>query len=428
LMEAIPFYRHAVETDPEFAIAYCQLAIMYWVTERPGLAAEYAKKSHELKDRAGEIEKFRITHMYHRIVTGDLNKAIEVLRLQRRTYPREYTGPHDLASAYSLLGQYDQSVEEYRESIRLNPNFAAPYMRLADTFLRLNRFEEAKDVLAQAFQQGLDHKNFHSNLYQFAFINSDTTAMQQQLDWARGKPEEYVALDWQTGATAYAGQWRKAQELSRRAIDLTAHGETKEIAARYAAEQALRGAVFGDCRLAKADAAQGLKLARGRASLPRAALVMGLCGDAIQAKTLIDELTMLYPEDTIINSFWLPAIRASMDLQRGDAAAATEQLQQSLHYEAAAEFWPQYLRGQAYLKLGQGAEAAVEFQKILNHRGQGPLSVLYPLAYSGLARASTLVGEIAKSRKAWGDFFAVWKDADADLAPMIEARIGYEKQ
>jgi tetratricopeptide (TPR) repeat protein len=422
LMDAIPFYKRAVEIDSDFASAYSQLAIMYWATNRPGQAADYAKKSYELKDRAGEIEKFRITHIYHRIVTGDLNKTIEVLKLQRRTYPREYTGPLDLAVAYHTLGQSDEAIAEARESIRLNPNFSAPYSLLAAVFLRFNRFTEVQDVIEQARRQELDHTRFHTVLYQIAFIKGDTTGMQQQIDWSRGKPEEYVALDWQTGAAACAGQWRKAQELSRRAVDLTARDETKEVAARFATEQALRGAVLGDCRQAGTEVAQGLKLARGRASLPLAALALALCGEINQAKLLLDELAKLYPEDTLINSIWLPAIRAAIELQRGNAAQAIEQLQPAARYQAAAEFWPQYLRGQAYLKLARGAEAATEFEKIRSARGQAPLSVLHPLAGLGLARATRLTAELDKSRRAYQHFLALWEKADPDLPILRVAR------
>lgn len=428
LREAIPFYQRAIEIDPDFAHTHSQLAIMYWATGQPELAAEYAKKSYALKDQAGDLEKFRITHWYYRLVAGNSNKQIETLLLQRRTYPQEFTGPQDLASAYNLVGRSEEAIAEARESIRLNPQFAAAYRNLALALLRLNRFAEAKDVFAQAIQQKLEMTDFHSYLYQLAFINNDTTGMQRQIDWARRKPEEYLALDWQTGAAAFAGQWRKAQDFSRRAIGMTARGDTQEVSARYATEQALLGAVFGDCRQAKASSAQGLKLVRGRISLSRAALAFALCGETKQAQPLVGELTERYPEDTIINSIWLPAIRAALELQRGNAAQAIDQLQAASRYEAAAEFWPQHLRGQAYLKLGRGAEAAAEFQKILDHRGYAPLSPLYPLAHLGLARAAALTGDRVKSRKAYEDFLAVWKEADADLAPMIEAKKEYEKK
>ncbi len=428
LREAIPFYKRAVEIDPDFAHSYSQLAIMYWVTGQLGLAAEYATQSYVLKDRAGELERFRITHKYYLMGPGDVHKAIEVLRLQRRTYPREWTGPNDLALALHLIGQTDQAISEARESIRLNPSFAAPYNHLAAGLLRLNRFAEAKDVIAQAVQRGLDHRDFHLLLYQVAFIGGDTSAMQQQIDWAGGKPEEHAALAWQTGAAAFGGQWRKAQELSRRAVDMAVGGDMPEVAARYATDQATRGAVLGDCRQARVDAGQGLKLALGRESLPRAALALALCGETKQVKPLVEDLTRRYPADTVIHSLWLPAIGAAMDLRGGNPSSAMRELQTTSRYEVAAEFWPQYLRGLAYLDLGRGSEAAAEFQEILRHRSYGPLSLLYPLAHLGLARASATAGEMPKSRIAYGDFLASWKDADNALPAIIEAKKEYAKR
>ena len=230
-------------------------------------------------------------------------------------------------------------------------------------------------------------------------------------------------FDWQAGAAAFAGQWRTGAGTRHAARLIWPRAARRRKSPRDTpTEQALRGAVFGDCRRARADAAHGLKLARGRASLPRAALALALCGEAEQAKRLADELIKRYPEDTMINGLWLPTIRAAAELQRGDAAQAMEQLQTASRYEAAAEFWPQYLRGQAYLKLGRGAEAGAEFRKILDHRGHAPLSVLYPLAHLGAARAAALGGDAAGSRRAYQDFLGAWQDADPDLPPMIEAR------
>jgi tetratricopeptide (TPR) repeat protein len=430
-MEAIPIFERAAEIDPDFATAYTMLAIMHSVTGRPRRAAEYAEKAYALKDRVGEYEKLRITSRYHGLVTGDLNKRIEVQMLQKRMYPREVSGPNDLSNTYNQIGQSDQAIAEAREAIRLNPNFVAPHRNLGLALLRLNRFAEAKDDLAQALQQKLEMTDYHSLLYQIAFTGSDTAGMQQQIDWASGKPDEYVAFDWQTGAAAFAGQWRRAQELARRAIDLASRGDAQEVAARYEAGQALRAVIFGQFASAKAAAANSLALERNQVTLTRAALVLALRGDASpgpkEAEALVDELVKRYPKDTVINGLWLPTIRAVLELQRGNATQAIEQLQPTLRYEAAAEFWPQYVRGQAYLKLGQGAEAAIEFQKILGSRGQAPLSALYPLAHLGLARAAALSGDAAKSRKAYQDFFALWKDADADLPVLIEAKKESEK-
>lgn len=202
------------------------------------------------------------------------------------------------------------------------------------------------------------------------------------------------------------------------------------MAARYATEQALRSAVLGDCRLAKSNAAQGLAFRRGRLPLSRAALALALCDETNQAKPMMDELAKRYPEDTLINEVWLPTIRAGLALQRGVSSSGTaqaiERLQTASRYEAVSEFWPQYVRGQAYLKLGRGAEAAAEFQKILDHRGYAPLSPLYPLAHLGVARAAALTGDLTQSSKAYEAFFAVWKEADADLPILRDARREYE--
>ncbi|MGH9843241.1 MAG: hypothetical protein ACREEM_31260, partial [Blastocatellia bacterium] len=424
---AIPFFQRAVGIDSDFAYAWNMLSTMHWVTGRSALAAECAEKAYALRDRASEFEKFRIDFRYHLFVTGDVIKGIETMIVQKRTFPRAWSGPNDLAIGYNLIGQSEQALAEAREAIPLHPYFAAPYRETARALIRLNRFAEAKDALAEASQRKLEMTESHTFLYQIAFTGGDEAGMREQIEWARGKPEEYVAFDWQTGAAAFAGQWRKAQGFSRPAVDLTARGDTKEVASRYVTEQAMRGAVFGDCQRARTDAARGLKLERGRVSIPRAALALALCSEMNQAKPLIDELAKRYSEDTVINSIWLPAIRAALELQRGNASQAIEQLQTTSRYEAAAEFWPQYLRGQAYLNLKQGAEAVMEFQKILEHRGYAPLSPMYPRAHLGLARAAALTGDTAKSHKAYQDFLALWKNADADLPILIEAKKEYDR-
>ena len=202
------------------------------------------------------------------------------------------------------------------------------------------------------------------------------------------------------------------------------------MAARYATEQAVRAAVLGDCQSSKLGVAQGITFGRGRIPLARAALALALCGETKQARTLADELTKRFPEDTASQAIWLPVVRAALALQGGEsgdsATQAMEQLQAAARYEAATEFWSPHLRGQAYLKLGRGAEATTEFQRILAHRGYAPLSPLYPLAQLGLARAAALTGDTAQSRQAYQDFLTMWKEGDAGLPMLREAKREYE--
>ena len=418
LMEAIPPLKHAVELDQNFAYAYSLLAMVHKNTGRPDLATDYITRAYALRERVSEYEKLRLAFRYQALASGDFDKALEVLSLLRQAHPQEWALTSDIGLIHTWSGQPEPALAAAQETIRLRPNFFFSYYASGVALLRLNRFAEAKEMVSQALAKNLDMTEYHALLYQLAFMDNDAAAMRAQLDWARDKPEAYVAFEWQAASSAFAGQWPQAQEFSRRAVALSARGDTVEVAARYANEQALRGAALGDCRQAKADAANGLKLARGRASLPRAALALAFCGETKQAQSLTEELIKRYPRDTLINSLWLPMIRARVCLQEGDAARALELLEATRRYEAAAELWPQYLRAQVYLKLGRGAEAAAEFQTMLDHRGYAPLSPLSPLAHLGLARTS----QRDKSRSAYADFVAAWSGADADLRLLRAAR------
>ena len=426
-LESIPLYRRAVELDPNFAYAYVGLAVQYANTSQPGLAAEYAEKAFALRNRASELEKLRIASFYYAFVTGELDKQIETLELYKQTYPRDYRAFSNLSDAYLRIGQFDKAADAAREAIRLNPNAAASYINLADAFTRSSRFAEAREVFERALQQKLDITDIHAGLYRIAFVSGDTALMTQQLDWTRGKPDEYVASDLQAQAAALAGQYGRSLDFARRAIDLATRGGAKEVAAQYAADAAVRAAAIGHCQQAKTQSGQALSLERNTVSLSRGGIALAFCGEVGQAQSVVDELTKRYPLNTLIKDIWLPMIGAATALQRNAAAEAIQVLEAARRYEGAAEFWPSYLRGQAYLRQKAGREAATEFRKIIDNRGQAPLSTLYPLAQLGLARASALAGDTAGARTAYQNFLALWKDADADIAGRQEAQQEYAK-
>ena len=427
-LEAMDHYKHALELDPNFASAYSGLGVSYANTNQPKLAGENMAKAYALRERVSEAESLRITSFYYFYDTGELDKYIEVLELYKRTYPRDERSYTNLSVAYDRIGQWEKSAAEAGEAIRLNPNTVAPHSNLARALMRLNRYDESVAVLDRAMKQlKLDGDPLHTWSYHNAFYRGDASTMKREVEQLTGKPNEYVALDWQTNSSSFSGQWRLAQDFSRRSIDLAAHNNAKEVAAQYSAEEALRAAVFGQCAQTKSAAAQALSLEHNQVSLTRSSLALALCGEVAQAQSLVNELTKDYPHFTMVNEIWLPPTRAALELDRGNAAQAITELQAASPYEAAGEFWPQYVRGLANLKLGKGAEAAVEFQKILASRGYAVLSPLYPLAHLGLARATVMQGDAAKARKAYQDFFALWKDADGDIPALIEAKKEYEK-
>jgi tetratricopeptide (TPR) repeat protein len=241
--------------------------------------------------------------------------------------------------------------------------------------------------------------------------------MAQQLQWAAGKPSAYRASDWQARGAAYHGQSRRSAEYAQRAI-AALDGEE---AAEYAAEVALREAALGRCGEVKA-ASQVVPSDSDRSSLTRAALALAWCDKIDEAKPLIEELTRRYPQHTVVNAIWIPEIRAATALVQGRPEAAIDLLTRVAPYEAVAEFWPQFIRGQAYLRLGKAREAELEFRKILEHRGEDALSPLYPLAHLGLARAAAQEHDSAQARKAYEAFLAAWRDADSDLPALAEAK------
>jgi len=423
--EAVKYAKRAVELDPNFASAYTSLAVNYNNLGQSELAAQFAQKAFELRERTSELEKFAISHQYYLIATGEVEKAIEVLELAKQTYPRSYTAHNNLGSRYRSIGQNEKAIAEYREAIRLNPNTANPYLGLGTSLRQLNRIAEAKEIDEQVVQQKLDNIFFHADLYAIALINGDEAGMQRQLDWASARPGEYAHLIWQAETAAFAGQWRQAREFSSRAFLLAQGRNLKENAATIATAQALTDALLGKCQPAQEDAAKGLAASHAGSSLWNGAAALALCGELGQAQSLGEEYAGRFPKDTLVQAIWLPAIRAAIETRRHNPAQAIQGLQAASRYGSGGNSWPEYFRGQAYLAQRSGREAAAEFQKMLDHRGLTPTGALWPLAHLGLARAAALTGETATSRKAYQDLLALWKDADPDLPVLVEAKKEY---
>jgi eukaryotic-like serine/threonine-protein kinase len=426
-LDAIPLFKRATEIDPNFARAYASMSSMYYNTRQYDLAAEASRKAYDLRDRVGANEKLYITQVYYDNVTGELEKYLETLELWKRTYPRDSAPHNNLAVKYTELGQFEKGIEEATEAIRLNPNSASGHSLLAACFVGLNRFAEARDVIHRAQSQKLDNLRMHQNLYRMAFVTGDAAAMKQEVDWATGKPEEYAAQMWQADSAAFAGQLQKAKGFSKRAFELAEQRDLKEVAAQVAAGSALRDAQFGDCREVKTETAKALGLSHDRLTMSLAANALAICGDAGQTKSIMDELLTRFPTDTLINQQRIPLIEALAALQRGNAAEALQLLESTRGYGRYLLFPIAYVRGQAYLHDQKGTDAAAQFREIVDHRGWSALSFFYPLAHVGLARAAALQGDASTARKAYQDFFSMWKDADADIPLLIEAKKEYEK-
>jgi len=426
---AIPFYRRAVEIDPNFAVAYARLGQCYGNSGQSGPAIENTKQAFERRERTSELEKLYISTHYYDIVTGETDKAMEAYQLWKRTYPRDSIPTNNLSSGYAGNGKYDQALPEALETVRLAPNEALSYQNLGGDYLGLNRFAEAKAVREKQIAANLDNTGDHAELYVIAFVESDTAAMQRQAEWARGKPDEFDMLQVVAEAAASRGKLQKAREVYGQAADVARRGKFEEIVARIMALLAGDEALVGNAAQARDRAAAALAVSRNRPTLVLSATAFAHAGDVTNATALADELSRRFPLHTYINSVWVPSIRAQIEIDRGNPAKAIELLRAASPYEFgwASRVTPNYVRGLAYLKARQGLEAASEFQKVLDHPGICQTAPECSLSHLQLGRARAISGDKAGARTAYQDFFALWKDADPDVPILKEAKAEYAK-
>ncbi len=313
--------------------------------------------------------------------------------------------------------------------MRLDPNSAFSFQGLRAAYTGLNRFAEAKALGQKQVELKLDGTGDHGSLYVLAFIAGDAAGMHQQVEWAKGRQDEFLLSEAQAEAAEYSGEWRQGENSYQRALESVQRGKFEESAAEAIANQALRDAMVGNTPKARDLAAAAVARKRTDTVLYPAALALAMVGDASRAAAMADELQRQLASDTAVNEVFVPAIRAEIEINHGDARKAVELLQRAAPYELGfiAGLVPPYVRGQAYMRQGKGPEAAAEFQKILDHRGAAPLSMAHALARLQLGRARVLTGENAGARAAYQDFFALWKDADPDIPILQQAKAEYAK-
>ncbi|MGB9469239.1 MAG: protein kinase [Candidatus Acidiferrum sp.] len=434
---AIPFFKQAIELDPNFALAYAYLGRMYGDIKEYSLSADYTRKAYELRDRTSEPEKYFISASFDMVVTGNMEHAKETCELWAKAYPRS-PGPHMFLGGliYPVLGQYKRGLEHGTEAVRLNPDTPTSYHIVMLSYMALNRLNEAKATYEQALAHKLNYPPFHNDLYMIAFLQNDAAGMAQQVAWSAGQPgvEDWL-LNLEANTAAYSGRLREAREFSRRAADSAGRAGEKEVAATYFALSGLREALFGNANDARRFATMAMERSTGRDVQYGSALTLAYAGENARAQALTGDLDKRFPEATIVQFNYLPTLRAKLALYRGSASEAIESLRVASPYELGkitvgnewAALYPIYVRGEAYLAAHQGSEASGEFQKILDHRGIAISQPIGTLAHLGLARAYAMQGDTAKAKAAYQDFLTLWKDADQDIPILIAAKAEYAK-
>ena len=432
---SLPYFVRAVQLDPNFARAYNALSTYYIGHNEASLGITYAKKAFDLRSQVTDHERYGLESSYYLSATGQLGKAEDTLKQWAQAYPNDDTPWSNLGYVYSNFGRFQDSLAAAKASLAIVPDNVVTSGNLIGCYLALGRVDEAKASYDETMRRGLDGAYLRLQRYAIAFMQQDNAAMADVLKWAAGKPGiEDTFISQQADTETFHGRLPAARVLSIRAADSAKRAGNPETAAFWTVSQAIRDVELGDTRAARTAVATAISISPGRDVQLLAALVYARVGDAPAAQKLIDRMNHDFPEDTMIQSYWLPSINAALALFRGNATKAVEILEPALPYDLGApqQFqlssgYPAFLRGQAYLAAGNATQAIPQFQKLINSPGAVLNFVTFPLSQLGLARAYAASGDPIKARAAYGAFFTLWKDADPSNPFLQQAKSEYAK-
>ena len=437
LPAAVPLFKRAVEIDPKFAMAYASLGFTYGLMGEFALSSENNRTAYQLRDRASDREKFYIAASYDLYVTGNLEQAQQTCEAWMRTYPRDFNPLSMLgAFVYPTFGQFEKGAEVARKTIDGNPDFPVGYLQLGFNAQFHGDLGEAEKAFQRASERKLEMAEFFPTRFDIAFLKGDQAAMEREAALSHGKAGTEDAVSLREGfVLAQAGRLREARKKAQHAVELATQAKQPGRAAQFQAAAAQWEAFYGNVSAARQGAAAALELSKDRDLEYGAALALALSGESSRSEALATDLERRFPDDTEARFTYVPAIRAQLALNHHEPARAIELLKAAAPYDfgtplsvGTAFYGPLYtvyLRGVAYLAAHQGAEAAAEFQKILDHRTVVVSDPIGALAHVQLGRAFAMSGQIDKAKAAYEDFFALWKNADAGIPVAAQARAEY---
>ncbi|HTU34449.1 MAG TPA: hypothetical protein VMF66_11665, partial [Candidatus Acidoferrum sp.] len=430
--ESLAPLEKAVDLDPNFAMAYAVLGVAESNLGDRSSAEQYLQKAYDLRDRTSEREKFYIEAHYYDTLTDDMEKAASVFQQWISVYPRDNVPYDDLALAYEVLGEYDKALAAATDARRVDPQDAYAYQNQMAAYAYLGRFDDAKAVAQDAISQKRDTPAVHWGLMDVGAAQRDSALLQAQLSWAAGSPNEPAVEQFEAVYLDSQGQFKRGDAAYQKSTALAQKYGLLEMRPANLASQAVDQAECGFDASARQKAAAALKEGSNTFVQQTIALTYAFAGDAGQANKIIDAVGHRYPSDPILQTQILPSISALNLLNARKADEAVTALEPSRKYElgapvSGATYLSIYVRGLAYLQLRDGAKAAAEFQKILDHPGLGAINVLYSLAELNRARACGLQNNTAQARIDYQNFLAGWKDADPDVPVLITAKAEYAK-
>ncbi len=434
-LAAITFFQRAVALDPNFAMAYLNLGGSYQPQGELTLAAQYTRKAYDLRERTSDHEKLNIAAFYEIVVTGNLEAARRAYELTAQTYPRDEAVQIMLWYIHLICGDYARADAAAKRAFEINPDSSNNYVSLMYCDQYLGRLDQAKAAAEQSRAKKLNSPWYPLILYVVDFLQNNPVGMAEQAAATQGIPgveDQMFFVESETAADH--GQFGQARELTRRAADSARRAQENETAAEYQGHNSVREALVGLADVASKDAQSALSSIKGKHGEGFSAIAFALAGDIADANRAIEDLTKRFPQNTAVQTRYLPMARSALALNSGNAQAALDALTAATPYELGHTnedftfaLYPIYFRGQAYLAAKNGTAAAGEFQKIIDHAGIVGNEPIGALAHLGLARAYSQSGDIPKTKTAYQDFFAVWKNADTDVPILKQAKAEYAK-
>ena len=423
-VDAIRFYERAVELDPNFAMAYARLSVIYFNIGDNTKATEYAVQAYERRDRVSERERFYITAR-HQTMTGADNDLISTYELWKQTYPRDTTPRNNLAIVYSKIGDFEHSVGEALEANRLDPSIPFPYGNLCSGYLALNRLAEAREIGKRGLAIRPAFGDLHRCLFTIAYLEKDAAGMQRQIDEALKVNNHGPVLFAQVRALFASGRLREVAPRMRDLEQFVVKMRVQAAAAEGLAELAVEATALGATELAMQFAERSLKLGGREEAEWTLPVVFFAANRPAEATAMQSAQAKRFASDEHYAEVWGPAASAAAAMLRGQPGKALELLTPSEKSERAHPFLT-LVRGQALFGLGRTADAAATFRRIMDIRFVAEPTVLGPVSQVWLARALAKSGDSAGARRAYQDALATWKDADPDVPIVVAARKEYD--
>jgi serine/threonine protein kinase/tetratricopeptide (TPR) repeat protein len=428
-LQAVAMLDRATQLDPNFADAWYFLGVAHSRLGETERQRDDLKRAFALRNRASDLEKRRIEAGYFLLVTGEVYKATEALRAWNSAEPNKFPPHNLLGSTYMAFGLLQKAVEEFRVALTLAPDVPVSHFKLGAALRVAGQYEQAAAVMRRAQDRKFEGWDLHAELYQLALLQSDAAGLERELAWMEQNAADPLVVSMQAKIDALAGRVRRARQRTQHAVTIALESGLKESAAAMLSTQATWETLLGEPINARESVAAMMKLADSKTQLAKAAHILALNGQGVEATQIMDRLVRDNPSDTLLQAVDVPVVLAAWQMGNGKADQALRTLEPVKPYEFGtyAGLLPNYVRARAYLQLGRSGEAIAEFQSVVDHRGVEPMATTWAMAQLGLARAYVVQGDVTKGKPAYQSFLRLWSDADPDIPVLVRAKAEYAK-